>query len=282
MYKKIYYFFFTPILFGLASTTLGMEKKIALKHALYKNLITDFAVNDCIINVSSAYQWLKKEISLLYDVANRTRFNKINNNIASTYNVPIRYQMSIDNDFLDITRDTRFPNFMLGTITYTSSIKDSNQLNAQILIDHYMYNIYNNDISHRAKWYQTKQIDIKNVDLAISDNADNPWALLAYYQIDDVPYDNYVLELISNKRISDWFTVIKNNKKSSKRVPDIKDIDDDSSRIKSIKNSSALVVNNKDIPKKQTNSIEKIQLYVNHYKNLLLIIAIILELYLIS
>lgn len=201
MYKKIHFFLATSILLGLINTMLGMEKEIPV-----------LAVNNYIINVSSAYQGLQKENSLIYDMLNRTRFQKINDSINAAQNFLAHFHFRIGSTFLETTRDTRFPTFMRIKIAYEPSPINPNIPDARVSVVHYMYT-FCNFVKYRPYPWANMTQHIKNIPSINPDTEKNSWAWLVSILHKKIKCqdDIYFVELCSDKHISDWITIIKNN-----------------------------------------------------------------------
>jgi len=179
-----------------------------------KELISVLNINNYIIPVSSAYEALKREHFLMYDVMKRASFEKMNEKIRENNPIPIIARMRVSNGYLTRTRPFKYPNFMYINIAYTKSLENSDALDAHLSIMPFMYAIVD-----RATFIPIPckiQQCVKKIHLGsnVERGENKAWQWLArriknvLQKIMKKRYrPNYCIELCSDKRVSDWVIV---------------------------------------------------------------------------
>lgn len=205
MHNKLSNYTVILILYGLTNTAFGMNKDIVLERLVRKNIFPVLALNNYIVPVSSAYQALKKEVSIPYVSLQRSKqMSRLQ--ITATN---VRTKLALEKkgvvftiDVSDIRKDIANPlrdYFKDIQIQYYPSSHVPARLHAYMSIDTYFH--YSGKRLSRKEYVQI------NLSSALKNKVD---VLLSR----GTPLS---IELYSEGNISDWVTITKQSQSALKK-----------------------------------------------------------------
>lgn len=206
MYTNIRNYIFIIALHSVVFTIFGMEsEKVVLRLQKPVCQIPILYINNYIVNVSSAYKGLKKEILVANDVLKNIELERTNRRSISKSRVPFSFETSASEIYIEESCPQKYPGFLH---IYVECTQDNTSYHMAYDIIPYVYSTHLGEINYIE--CSEKALQDKNWQAMIIECLSEDVVLVLEELIDWNVSGQYGMEVVCPNRLSDWVIIEKN------------------------------------------------------------------------
>jgi hypothetical protein len=206
MYINIRNYIFIIALHGVSFMVFGMEcEKVVLPLQKPVCQIPILYINNYIVNISSAYKGLKREILVANDVIKSIMLERTNNRSISKSRVPFSFETSASTRYIKHSCPQKYPGFLH---IYVECTQDNTSYHMRYDILPYVYSTNLGEVNYIV--CSEKAPQDKNWQAIIIECISEDVTLVLEELIDQNLSGEYGLEVLCPNRLSDWVIIEKN------------------------------------------------------------------------